>query len=86
LLAFPRSGTTTDGLQALDRIRGGVPTVAITGDPATAIADAADALVSLEFADERSVVQTRFATTTLALLRAGRVAGEQGSEEHRGAS
>jgi fructoselysine-6-P-deglycase FrlB-like protein len=47
-----------------------MPTVAITGDPATPIAYAADAHVTLEAADERSVVQTRFATTTLALLRA----------------
>ena len=44
--------------------------MAITGDPTTPIADAADALVALDFADERSVVQTRFATTVLALLRA----------------
>jgi fructoselysine-6-P-deglycase FrlB-like protein len=34
------------------------------------VADVADAAVSLAFADERSVVQTRFATATLALLRA----------------
>ena len=60
----PRSSTRSPS------IRGRVPTVAITGDPATAIADAADAVVALEFADERSVVQTRFATTVLALLRA----------------
>ncbi len=59
-----------------------MPTLAITGDPVTAIVDAADAVVALEFADERSVVQTRFATTTLALLRAslgddlGPVAGD----------
>jgi fructoselysine-6-P-deglycase FrlB-like protein len=33
------------------------------------VADAADAVITLEFADEKSVVQTRFATTELALLR-----------------
>jgi fructoselysine-6-P-deglycase FrlB-like protein len=70
IVAITRSGTTTEVLEALEGVRGRVPTVAITGDPATAIVDAADAIVALEFADERSVVQTRFATTTLALLRA----------------
>lgn len=70
VVAITRSGTTTEILDALDRFRGRVPTVAITGDPATPIADAADALVVLADADERSVVQTRFATTVLALLRA----------------
>jgi fructoselysine-6-P-deglycase FrlB-like protein len=47
-----------------------VRTTAITGDPATPVMTAADDVVVLDFADERSVVQTRFATTTLTLLRA----------------
>jgi fructoselysine-6-P-deglycase FrlB-like protein len=47
-----------------------VPTTAITGDPRTPIMTAADDVIVLEFADEKSVVQTRFATTALALLRA----------------
>lgn len=70
VVAISRSGTTTEIIDALARLRGRVPTVAITGDPATPIADAADELLVLEVADERSVVQTRFATTVLALLRA----------------
>jgi fructoselysine-6-P-deglycase FrlB-like protein len=70
VVAITRSGTTTEVLDALASLRGRVPTVAITGDPATPVADAADALVALDFADERSVVQTRFATAVLALLRA----------------
>ncbi len=69
VLAITRSGTTTEVLEALAALRGRVPTVAITGDPATPITGAADAIVALDFADERSVVQTRFATTVLALLR-----------------
>jgi fructoselysine-6-P-deglycase FrlB-like protein len=44
--------------------------VGILGDADTPIAQAVDAVVALPFADEQSVVQTRFATTTLALLRA----------------
>lgn len=70
VVAITRSGTTTEILEALAAVRGRTPTVAITGDTATPIAHAADTLVALEDADERSVVQTRFATTTLALLRA----------------
>ena len=42
-----RSGTTTEILDALAVVRGRVPTVAITGDPATPITDAADAVVAL---------------------------------------
>ena len=70
VVAITRSGTTTEVLDALGMLRGRVPTVAITGDPATPVTEAADAVVALDFADERSVVQTRFATTVLALLRA----------------
>src|SRR5205823_3161151 len=36
----------------------------------TPVAEAAGAVIALDFADEMSVVQTRFATTELALLRA----------------
>nr|WP_242902524.1 sugar isomerase [Actinomadura terrae] len=70
LLALTRSGTTTEVLDVLGRARGAVPTVAITADPATPVMTAADELVVLDYADERSVVQTRFATTQLVLLRA----------------
>ncbi|GAA4667640.1 MULTISPECIES: SIS domain-containing protein [Amycolatopsis] len=70
VLALTRSGTTTEVLRLLAELRGRTPTVAITADPATAVADLADEVLPLAFADERSVVQTRFATTQLALLRA----------------
>jgi fructoselysine-6-P-deglycase FrlB-like protein len=70
LLAITRSGTTTEVLELLHRVRGRQPTLAVTADPASAVLDAADQRIVLDFADERSVVQTRFATTTLALLRA----------------
>ena len=68
VLALTRSGTTTEVLAALDRTT--VPSVAVTADPSTPISSAADAVVALEFADEKSVVQTRFATSALVLLRA----------------
>ncbi|KAA2251390.1 sugar isomerase [Solihabitans fulvus] len=70
VLALSRSGTTTEVLQLLADLRGVSPTSAITGDARMPVADVADQLVELDFADERSVVQTRFATSTLALLRA----------------
>jgi fructoselysine-6-P-deglycase FrlB-like protein len=68
VLALSRSGTTTEILRLLDELGGRQPTVAITADLQTPISAAADAVVGLEFADEKSVVQTRFATTELALL------------------
>jgi fructoselysine-6-P-deglycase FrlB-like protein len=70
VLVLCRSGTTTEIVQLLDRLRGRVPTVAITAVAGTPVAQAADAVIELAFADEESVVQTRFATTELALLRA----------------
>lgn len=70
VLAITRSGTTTEVLDLLKRVRGAVATSAITADAATPVMTAADAHVVLDFADEQSVVQTRFATTVLALLRA----------------
>ncbi|MFD0273398.1 SIS domain-containing protein [Kitasatospora sp. NPDC127111] len=71
ILAISRSGTTTEVLDLLGPARAaGVTTSAITADPATPVMTVADTVAVLDFADERSVVQTRYATTTLALLRA----------------
>ncbi|WIB26398.1 SIS domain-containing protein [Curtobacterium sp. MCSS17_015] len=69
VVTISRSGTTTeiiDLLRALPDQR----TVLITAVPDSPAAADADDVVALPFADERSVVQTRFATTALALLRA----------------
>ncbi len=68
IVAISRSGTTTEVLRLLEVAQ--APTVAMTAVAGSPIARAADHAVVLEFADERSVVQTRFATSTLALLRA----------------
>ncbi|MGI8330285.1 SIS domain-containing protein [Actinomadura scrupuli] len=70
VLALTRSGTTTEVLDLLRGLRGTVPTTAVTADPGTPVMTAAEHVVVLDFADERSVVQTRFATTALTLLRA----------------
>jgi fructoselysine-6-P-deglycase FrlB-like protein len=70
VVALTRSGTTTEVLELLGRLRGTVAISAVTADPDTPVMSAADQVVVLDFADERSVVQTRFATTALALFRA----------------
>jgi fructoselysine-6-P-deglycase FrlB-like protein len=69
IIALTRSGTTTEVLQALAAAKGRAPRLTITAVPA-AVAHVTDATLPLEEADERSVVQTRFATTALALFRA----------------
>ncbi|MFK0041740.1 SIS domain-containing protein [Paenarthrobacter sp. NPDC090517] len=68
VVAITRSGTTTEVLEILADLKGIVPTVAIIGDISSPIVELADAVVSLQYADERSVVQTRFATTALVYL------------------
>jgi fructoselysine-6-P-deglycase FrlB-like protein len=70
VVAISRSGTTTEVLRTLEGLKGRTATVAITAVPDSPVAAAADETIVLDFADEQSVVQTRFATTTLALLRA----------------
>ncbi|MFI1018051.1 SIS domain-containing protein [Streptomyces sp. NPDC020965] len=71
VVAITRSGTTTEVLELLTELKGSVPTVALTADPKTPVMEAADTVAVLDWADEESVVQTRFATTALAFLRAG---------------
>jgi fructoselysine-6-P-deglycase FrlB-like protein len=68
VVVISRSGTTTEVLELIRRTE--LPTIAITATPGSPIVELADHTIMLDFADEQSVVQTRFATTTLALLRA----------------
>ena len=72
LVTLTRSGTTTEVLRLLGMLRSGTGprTVAITADPDTPVVGLTDHQVVLDFADEKSIVQTRFATTSLALWRA----------------
>jgi len=71
VVVLSRSGTTTEILDLQARLSGLAPMLAITADPAGPVAQRADAVIALDFADEQSVVQTRFATTELVLLLAG---------------
>jgi len=68
VVALTRSGTTTEILDALDRFKG-TRRVVVTA-MAEPVARHAEDVVLLDWADERSVVQTRFPTTVLALVRA----------------
>ncbi|MDR3360966.1 MAG: hypothetical protein LBO20_10085, partial [Bifidobacteriaceae bacterium] len=70
VIAITRSGTTTEVVQALEALPAPHQTTAIVGVLDTPAARAGGATIDLSFADERSVVQTRFATSALALLRA----------------
>jgi fructoselysine-6-P-deglycase FrlB-like protein len=71
VVAISRSGTTTEVVRALERVAAEqIPTVAICAVDDTPVVAAAERSVILDFADEEAIVQTRFATAALALLRA----------------
>jgi fructoselysine-6-P-deglycase FrlB-like protein len=71
VVVISRSGTTTEVIDLVQRLRErGQRTTAIVATEGTPIPALADESLLLPEVDERSVVQTRFATTTLALLRA----------------
>lgn len=70
VVALTRSGTTTEVIRLLDRLPAQQRSTVITTDGKHPAARRASAAVVLDFADERSVVQTRFATSALALWRA----------------
>lgn len=70
IVALTRSGTTTEVLELTEQVRGKTPVVAVLGDDTSPLVDLADSVIAMPFADEKSVVQTRFATTALALFRA----------------
>ena len=69
LVAVSRSGTTTEVLEALRVAKAG-KTVALTASERSPIALEVDLTLAAPFADEQSVVQTRFATTALSALLA----------------
>lgn len=73
VVAISRSGTSSELLDAVAKIAEQQPRIRVTallGEQDTPLADLATDVVDLSFADEQSVVQTRFPTTQLALLRA----------------
>lgn len=70
IVVVSRSGTTADVIEVVERFRETHRITAILGDVATPLGELCDRVVSLDFADEASIVQTRFATTVLTVLRA----------------
>jgi fructoselysine-6-P-deglycase FrlB-like protein len=68
VVAITRSGTTTEVLDLLRALRGVLPTTVLVGAVDSPAVTAADSVVRLPYADEQSVVQTRFATAALAYL------------------
>jgi glucosamine--fructose-6-phosphate aminotransferase (isomerizing) len=69
VIAISRSGTTTEVVQALAMLPKGLPVTAILGELGTPIGEKATHIIDLSYADEQSVVQTRFPTTLLTFLR-----------------
>jgi fructoselysine-6-P-deglycase FrlB-like protein len=68
VIAISRSGTTTEILDAVRALPGGTGVLGIIGEAGSPLGRLITAELDLPFADEQSVVQTRFATTVLTLL------------------
>jgi fructoselysine-6-P-deglycase FrlB-like protein len=70
MVYISRTGTTTEVLDALRHAPGRTITTALTADPDSPLAREAGRVVLLDFADERSVVSSRFISSSIVLLRA----------------
>ena len=69
LVAISRSGTTSEVLSLIPQVAPATPVLAVTGAAGSPVTDLAQQSVELGFADEVSFVQTRFATSVLAMFR-----------------
>lgn len=69
VVAITRSGTTSEIITLLEQLNGQETLVITAVEDSPAVAVAKNHII-LDFADEKSVLQTRYATTVLALLRA----------------
>jgi glucosamine--fructose-6-phosphate aminotransferase (isomerizing) len=86
VIALSQSGRTPDVVDYVERARGvGTPTIAITNDPGSPLATAAEAVVALGVGDERAVAATKTYSAQLAALAllAAHAAG-QGPAYHEG--
>lgn len=70
VVALTRSGMTTEVLEALAAVPADTRRVVVTGVADSPVVHLADEVLLLDYADETSVVQTRFPTTTLLLAHA----------------
>lgn len=69
VIALTRSGTTTEVLELLENLGDSTRAIAVIGDTDTPIVNMVDEVIAFPYADEKSVVQTRFATTALTFFR-----------------
>ncbi len=70
LVAITRSGTTSEVLDVLRATQGTTPQLVITALEGGPVGELTKDRIVISWADERSIVQTRFATTVLAILLA----------------
>lgn len=70
IVVISRSGTTADVVEIVERYRDTHRITAILGDLDMPLGTLCERIIHLGFADEVSIVQTRFATTVLTTLRA----------------
>lgn len=68
IIAITRSGTTTEVIELLQKLAG-QNTVVITAVAGSPVTEHAKETILLDFADEQSILQTRYATAVLALMR-----------------
>ena len=68
VIAISRSGTTTEIIDAVKALPDAVSVLGIIAEAGSPLGELVTTELDLPFADEQSVVQTRFATTVLALL------------------
>ena len=68
VVSISRSGTTTEVVELLGKIM--VPSVVLTAIHNSPVQERATETIIMDFADEQSVLQTRWATAALGLLRA----------------
>jgi fructoselysine-6-P-deglycase FrlB-like protein len=69
VLVISRSGFTTEVLETVASVGDGARVCAMTADATSPLAELIRDAVVLDWADEKSVVQTRFATSVLIALR-----------------
>lgn len=69
IVVISRSGTTADVIDIVERYRDTHRITAVLGDVDTPLGHLCHRIVHLGFADETSIVQTRFASTVLTVLR-----------------
>ena len=69
IVAITRSGTTTETVDLLKKAKGGAKTVVITAVAGSPVTKHADQTILIDFADEQSVLQTRYATAVIVLMR-----------------